>query len=55
MQTARLQFGDWEEALEHYFREGLTDGLPIVPPTPERVQALLDYCGLAPEDIGVWK
>ncbi len=51
MQTARLQFGDWEEALEHYFREGLTDGLPIVPPTPERVQALLDYCGLAPEDV----
>ena len=51
MQTERLQFDDWEGALEYYFREGLTDGLPIVPPTPERVQALLDYCGLAPEDI----
>ena len=51
MQSRQLQFGDWEESLEHYFREGLTDGLPVVPPTPERVQALLDYCGLAPEDI----
>ena len=46
-----MQFRDWEEAQEHYFREGMTDGLPIVPPTPERVQAMLDYCGLAPQDI----
>ena len=41
------QFDSWDDALEHYFREGLTDGLPVVPPTPERVQALLDFCGLA--------
>ena len=51
MQSDQWQFGDWEEALEHYFREGLTDGLPVVPPTPERVQAMLDYCGLAPGDV----
>ena len=51
MQSEQWQFGDWEEALEHYFREGLTDGLPVVPPTPERVQAMLDYCGLAPGDV----
>ena len=49
MQVDQWQFDDWESALEHYFREGLTDGLPVVPPTPERVQALLDYCGLAPD------
>lgn len=47
MQIEQWQFNDWEESLEHYYREGLTDGLPVVPPTPERVQALLDYCGLA--------
>ena len=51
MQMERLQFDDWESAQEFYFREGLTDGLPVVPPTPERVQALLDYCGLAPDQI----
>ena len=51
MQIEQWQFDDWEGALEHYFREGLTDGLPVVPPTPERVQALLDYCGLGPEDV----
>ena len=51
MQSDQWQFGDWELALEHYYQEGLTDGLPVVPPTPERVQAMLDYCGLAPGDI----
>lgn len=51
MQIEQWQFDDWEAAHEHYYREGLTDGLPVVPPTPERVQALLDYCGLASLDI----
>ena len=49
MQMQPWQFDDWESALEFYFREGLTDGLPVVPPTPERVQALLDFCNLAAE------
>ena len=51
MEIEQWQFDDWEGALEHYFREGLTDGLPVIPPTPERVRALLDYCGLAPEEV----
>ena len=51
MQIEQWEFNDWEAALEHYFREGLTDGLPVVPPTPERVQALLDHCGLAADDV----
>lgn len=51
MEIEQWQFDNWQAALEHYFREGLTDGLPVVPPTPEQVRALLDYCGLAPEDV----
>ena len=51
MQIEQWLFDDWEGALEHYFREGLTDGLPVVPPTPERVQAMLDYCGLSADDV----
>ena len=51
MQNEQWEFKDWEAALEHYFQEGLTDGLPVVPPTPDRVQALLDYCGLPPDHI----
>ncbi len=51
MQIEQWQFDGWEGPLDYYFREGLTDGLPVVPPTPERVQALFNYCGLAPEEI----
>jgi len=39
------------EAIEHYFERGWTDGLPIVPPTEERVQEFLDYAGLAPDTV----
>jgi hypothetical protein len=32
----------WEVANDWFCREKLSDGLPIVPPTPERVQGMLD-------------
>ena len=49
--SSLLQFAGWEEAQDHYLRKGLTDGLPIVPPTPQRVHDMLDYCGLTPDDV----
>ena len=49
--SSLLRFDGWEEAQEHFLREGLTDGLPIIPPTPQRVRDMLDYCGLAPDDV----
>ena len=46
-------FADWNDAQEYYFSNGLTDGLPVVPPTPDRVQAMLDYAGVdADHDLG---
>lgn len=36
---------------ERFFQMGWTDGLPVVPPTPERVAAFLDYMQLQPTDI----
>ena len=42
-------FDAYEDAVEGYFELGFTDGLPVVPPTPERVQAMLDAAGLAPD------
>ncbi|MCY4555822.1 MAG: hypothetical protein OXF79_05475 [Chloroflexi bacterium] len=46
-------FADWNDVQEFYFSNGLTDGLPVVPPTPERVQAMLDYAGVdADHDLG---
>ena len=38
-------------AIEECYRPGWTDGLPVVPPTEERVSAMLDYMGLAPGQI----
>ncbi len=40
-------------AMEYAWAEGWTDGLPIIPPTPERVTAFLEYAGLDPDqEIG---
>lgn len=36
---------------EEFFARGWTDGLPVVPPTPERVQAMLDYAGVEAGDL----
>jgi hypothetical protein len=41
LQSKRYPIADPEEAVEFYFRQGWTDGLPIVPPTPARVERLL--------------
>lgn len=51
--AAQLEFEDWSSAQDYYFDNGLTDGLPVVPPTPERVQAMLDFAGVsADHDLG---
>jgi len=42
----RHEFNDYHEAQEAYFEKGWTDGLPIVPPTPELVERFLGYVGL---------
>ena len=42
------EIADPLDAMEECFRRGWTDGLPVVPPTEERVSAMLDYMGLPP-------
>jgi hypothetical protein len=39
------------EAIETFFDNGWSDGLPVVPPTPGAVGAMLDGASLAPEAI----
>ncbi len=41
----------WEAVNEYYFNRGWTDGLPIVPPTEERVAAMLEYTDMALQDV----
>ena len=41
----------WAEAVEAYFERGWTDGLPVVPATPEAIRPFLAAAGLEPGDI----
>lgn len=46
-----LELSDLAEAIEYFYRQGWTDGLPVVPPTPAKVAEFLDYSGNLPSDI----
>lgn len=41
MGARRITLGAAEEPFEFMFEQGLTDGLPVIPPTPERVARML--------------
>ena len=41
----------WEAANDWFCREKLSDGLPIVPPTPERVTRMLEGAGRDPQEV----
>src|SRR6266540_1544064 len=49
--SERHTLDDPGEAIDYCYDQGWTDGLPVVPPTEERVQAFLDAMGLAPEKV----
>ena len=42
---------DVYEAIEMYHEKGWTDGLPVVPPTPELVERFLEASGLDADDV----
>ena len=41
------------DLVEYYFERGWTDGLPVVPPTPETVTAMVDALGGQPNRVEV--
>lgn len=47
----RIEVADAEDVMEMMFARGWTDGLPVVPPTEERVMAMLDGTSRAPGEI----
>ena len=49
--AAVVEYPDSLDAIEECYRRGWTDGLPVVPPTADRVQAMLDAVGLAPDTV----
>lgn len=46
-----LEFDDASQVIEDYFDRGWTDGLPIVPPTQDRVREFLDVAHRSPSDV----
>ena len=40
-----------DDPIEYYFEQGWTDGLPVVPPTAEKIGAFLDAAGRSPSEI----
>ena len=50
--SQQLEVSDDLEAVQRlYLERGWSDGLPIIPPTPERVAVMLDGAGLPPERV----
>lgn len=41
LRARRIDIGESDDMFEFMFDQGLTDGLPVIPPTPERVMRML--------------
>ncbi len=46
-----VEIGEAEDAIEACFERGWSDGLPVVPPTPQRVLRMLQGTTRAPADV----
>src|SRR5262249_19613807 len=49
--SRRIELDDPTEAVEYFYRQGWTDGLPVGPPAPERVREVLAFAGYLPGEI----
>jgi hypothetical protein len=47
--SKRIEVSDALECVEYFYRENMTDGLPVVPPTEARVRQFLDAVALSPD------
>ncbi len=51
LRARRIDIGAADDLHEFLFDQGLTDGLPVVPPTPERVLRMLEGSARDPQDL----
>ena len=52
LQSDTIRLPDTLEEVQRYFHtQGMTDGLPIIPPTPQAVQNMLAYTDLSPHEV----
>lgn len=47
--STRYDLNDAAEANEFYYEKGWTDGMPIIPPTTDRIQAMIEAVALDPD------
>jgi hypothetical protein len=51
LRSRAIAVGELEDPFEALYDRGLTDGLPVVPPTPERVVAMLEHSSRDPQEL----
>src|SRR5947209_14471728 len=51
LQADRHTYSDYAALIDDYHARGWTDGLPIVPPTPDAVEQFLAAAGLEPDHV----
>ena len=51
LHAAAIETKDALEAIALFYQKGWTDGLPIIPPTERRIQAMLDTAHMEPDTI----
>ncbi|HQV58279.1 MAG TPA: UGSC family (seleno)protein, partial [Ilumatobacteraceae bacterium] len=51
LSSSTLDHDGWSEAVETYIDNGWTDGLPVIPPTPDAVSGMLAAGGLSGTDV----
>jgi hypothetical protein len=49
--SRRIEVGEWDDPMEACFERGWTDGLPVVPPTDERILRMLQGTRRKPDEI----
>ena len=49
--SRRIEFSEWDDPVEQAFERGWTDGLPVVPPTDDRILRMLGGTGRTPDEI----
>ena len=51
LHARRIDIAEAEDEFEAMFSRGFTDGLPVMPPTPERVMRMLSGTSRAPQEV----
>ena len=51
LNSTPMEFDTWHDVVREYIDRGWTDGLPIIPPTPDMVAASLEAAGRNPSEV----